>query len=216
MTEQYWFWLSQGLGLVTIIYEFLSYQIKDKSKYFKYQGISSLFWVGMFFSVGMSTGMDTQYSLLLASTYSTIRNFVFWGIFSHNTPRSKEIGINFLLIMIVVALVAGTMTVLNAPIQVRWLHIIGLITALTFVICQYLPGVHYVRISVLFYAAAVFLTQTPLNILYGNFRWNIMGMAIEISKIAAVIVFYQRYATEEKKPQLQFEKPIFSVESTEA
>lgn len=213
MSSEHWFWLSQALGLVTIIYEFLSYQIKDKSKYFKYQGISSLFWFGMFFSIGMSTGMDTQYSLLLASAYSTIRNLVFWGIFSQNTSRSKEIGLNFLLVMIFVALVAGIITVMQAPEQVRWLHIIGMITALTFVICQYLPGVHYVRISVLFYAAAVFLTQTPLNILYGNFRWNIIGMAIELSKIIAVIVFYKKYSSEDKKPQLQFEKPTFSTES---
>lgn len=213
MESMHWFWLSQALGLVTITYEFLSYQIKDKAKYFKYQGISSLFWFGMFFAVGMSTGMDTQLSLLLASGYSTIRNLVFWGIFLHNTPRSKEIGINFLLIMILIALVAGTITVLNAPEQVRWLHIIGMITALTFVICQYLPGVHYVRISVIFYAMAVFLTQTPLNILDGEFRWNIMGMAIELSKLIAVIVFYKKYATEERQPQLQFEKPTFSPES---
>jgi len=209
MTLQQWFWLSQAFGLVTIGYEFVSYQIKDKPKYFKYQGISSLFWFFMFFAVGMSTGMSSQYSLMVAASYSTIRNFVFAGIFKHNTPRSKEFGINFLLVMVVIGLVAGTMTVLAAPDVSRWIHILGMTTALTFVVCQYLPGVHYVRISVVFYALAVILTQTPLNILYGDFRWNVMGIAIELSKIIAVAVFYIKSRGEEKKPQLEFERPNF-------
>ena len=200
-----WFILSQIFGLVTIVFEFVSYQIKDKTKYFLYAGISSLFWVLMFFSIGMATGMSTQLSLVLAATYSTIRNFVFFGIFSKNTPKSKEFGLNFLLLMILVALVAGTMTVLRAPIEVRWLHILGLITALAFVIGQYLPGDHYVRITVVFYALAVILTQTPLNILEGDLRWNFMGIAIEVAKISSVALFYARYSKEEKKPQLQFE-----------
>ncbi|MCL1994704.1 MAG: hypothetical protein FWG63_00695 [Defluviitaleaceae bacterium] len=210
-TQNTWFILAQVLGVITICFEFTSYQIKNKAKYFLVTGIGSCFWLLMFVSIGMATGMATQLSLILAATYSTIRNLVFFGIFSKNTPRSKEWGINFLLVMIVVAIAAGTMTVLNAPEPVRWLHIIGLITALAFVIGQYLPGVHYVRITVVFYAIAVFFTQTPLNILYGDFRWNVMGMAIELAKIVSVIVFYKRYATEPKRAQLQFEKPILST-----
>lgn len=207
MTNQTWFIIAQVMGLITIIFEFWSYQIKDKSKYFWAAGVSSFFWMLMFIAIGISTGMSTQLSLLLASTYSTIRNVVFWQIFKRNTPQSKEAGLIFLLIMIVIALVAGTATVLSAPIQVRWLHILGLVAALSFVIGQYLPGVHYVRITVVFYAIIVFLTQTPLNILEGDFRWNIMGMLIEVAKISSVLVFYLRYSKQEKKPQLAFAKP---------
>jgi len=61
--------------------------------------------------------------------------------------------------------------------------------------------------TVVFYAVAVLLTQTPINILYREFRGNIMGMLIESAKIVSVIVFYVRYSTEEKKSQLQFAKP---------
>ena len=82
-----------------------------------------------------------------------------------------------------------------------------MIGALSFVVGQYLPGVHYVRITVVFYAAAVLLTQTPLNILYGDFRWNIMGIAIESTKIISVIVFYARYKNQPQKAKLQFAKP---------
>jgi len=202
-----WFIIAQVLGLITICFEFTSYQIKDKTRYFLVTGIGSFFWMTMFIAIGLATGMSTQLSLIVASSYSTIRNLVFFRIFSKNTPESKEAGLIFLLVMIVVALVAGTITVINAPEQVRWLHVLGLITALAFVIGQYLPGVHYVRITVVFYALVVLLTQTPLNILYGDFRWNIMGILIESAKVVSVLVFYAKYATEPKRPQLQFAKP---------
>jgi len=202
-----WFIIAQILGLITIIFEFTSYQIENKSKYFLITGIGSFFWIAMFAAMGLATGMDTQLSLIVAATYSTIRNLVFWQIFAKNTPQRKEIGLNFLLAMIVVALVAGFISVSNAPEQVRWVHALGMVTALCFVVGQYLPGVHAVRITVTLYAFAVILTQTPLNILYGDFRWNIMGILIEVAKISSVVVFYIRYANDPKKPQMLFAKP---------
>ena len=202
-----WFIAAQILGVITIGFEFASYQIKNKSKYFLVTGIGSFFWMTMFVSVGMATGMDTQLSLVVAATYSTIRNLIFWRVFSKNTPQSKEFGINFLLVMIVVAIIAGTLSVINAPPEVRWLHAIGMFAAISFVVGQYLPGVHYVRITVTIYAIIVLLTQTPINILYGDFRWNIMGIMIELAKISSVVIFYMRFANEPKRPQLQFAKP---------
>ena len=195
------------MGVITIGFEFASYQIKDKTRYFLITGIGSFFWMLMFISIGLATGMSTQVSLIVAATYSTIRNLVFFGIFRKDTPQSKEAGLNFLLVMIVVAIVAGVLSVRNAPQEVRWIHIIAMIAAISFVVGQYLPGVHYVRITVVFYAVAILLTQTPLNILYGDFRWNIMGIAIEAAKIISVVVFYMRYSTQPKRPQLQFARP---------
>ncbi|MCL2170098.1 MAG: YgjV family protein [Defluviitaleaceae bacterium] len=202
-----WFIIAQILGVITIGFEFASYQIKDKTKYFLVTGIGSFFWATMFVAIGLATGMSTQISLIVAATYSTVRNLVFWRTFAKNTPKSREFGVNFLLLMILIALVAGTMAVLQAPPEVRWLHVIGMIAALSFVVGQYMPGVHAVRITVVFYAIAVFATQTPLNILYGDFRWNIMGMLIESAKVVSVIVFYIRLSKDPKRPALQFDKP---------
>jgi len=202
-----WFMIAQILGIITIAFEFTSYQITNKSKYFLVTSIGSFFWMGMFVAMGFATGMDTQLSLIVAATYSTVRNLVFWKIFAKNTPQSKELGLNFLLVMIGVALVAGVLSIVNAPAEVRWLHTLGMIAALSFVIGQYLPGVHYVRLTVTLYALIVILTQTPLNILYGDFRWNIMGIAIELAKISSVVVFYLRFANQPKKAQLQFARP---------
>jgi hypothetical protein len=207
-----WFIIAQILGLITILSEFASYQIKDKTRYFLVQGVGSLFWAGMFFAMGMASGMDTMLSLIVAAAYSTIRNLVFWRIFAQNTPKSKEFGLNFLLAMIVVALIAGFFSITQAPEQVRWLHIIGMITALSFVIGQYMPGVHAVRITVVFYAIAAMLLQTPLNILYGDFRWNVMGILIEVAKIASVAVFYARFSKDADDPVLTFAKPHLRTE----
>ena len=203
-----WFIVARVLGVITIAFEFTSYQIKDKSRYFLITGIGSFFWSLMFIAMGLATGMNTQISLIIAASYSTIRNLVFFRIFQKNTPESKEAGLIFLLAMIGVALVAGVLSIIAAPAEVRWLHTLGMVAALSFVIGQYLPGVHYVRVTVAIYAAVVILTQTPLNILYGDFRWNIMGIMIESAKIISVLIFYTRNASEPKRPQLQFAKPI--------
>ena len=202
-----WYIAAQVLGLITIGFEFASYQIKDKTRYFLITGIGSFFWMTMFIAIGLATGMSTQVSLIVAASYSTIRNLAFYRIFLKDTPESKEAGLIFLLVMIGVALVAGTLAVIGAPAEVRWLHVLGLFAALSFVIGQYLPGVHYVRVTVVFYAIIVLLTQTPLNILYGDFRWNVMGILIETAKIVSVVVFYVRFAQEPRRAQLQFAKP---------
>jgi hypothetical protein len=211
------FLLAQVFGVITIALEFWTYQIKEKPKFFLVSAVSSFFWMAMFISIGIATGLATQVSLIVAATYSTIRNGVFAFIFKKNTPQAKEAGLIFLLVMIVIALIAGTLAVVNTPAQIRWLHILGMISSIAFVICQYLPGVHYVRIAVIFYAAVVLLTQSPMNIgilpedgfysIWHIERWNIMGMLIESSKIISVIVFYFRLSKNPDAPQLQFAKP---------
>ena len=202
-----WFIIAQILGVITIGFEFASYQIKDKSKYFLVTAIGSFFWMAMFIAIGFATSMDTQRTLVIAGAYSAFRNLVFWQTFSRNTPQSRELGLNFLLVMIAVAVVINIINIPTVPEQVRWLHILGAFAAMGFIIGQYLPGVHYVRIAVVFYSFMVILSQTPINILYGDFRWNIMGIGIELAKIASVVIFYIRYANEPEKPQLQFAKP---------
>lgn len=124
-----------------------------------------------------------------------------------DTPEAKERGLRIILVFVGFVLLAGVFTVLSAPPQVRWLHILGVFAAVLFAVSQYLPGVHYVRGGVLMVAILVGLTQTPINILDGDFRWNIMGIAIESAKIISVVVFYVRYLSQPKKPQIVLAKP---------
>ena len=211
-----WFILAQVFGIGAMIFEFVCYQVSqeyEKAKYFLLTGIGSAFWALMFVSMGIATGMSTQTSLIVAATYSTFRNLVFFGVFKKDTIASKKFGKKFLLVMLVVGLIAGYLSVSQVPDSVRLLHIFVMVTSLLFVVCQYLPGDHYVRISVALYAVAVLLTQTPLNILYGEFRWNIMGILIESSKIISVLVFYVLQIAKIKRARnLQFSKYIIAEE----
>jgi len=190
-----WFIVAQIFGVITICFEFASYQIKNKQKYFLVNGIGSAFWAVMFIAIGMATSMSTQISLIIVALYSSTRALVFFWIFRKDSKRRRMLGKIFLGFMILVALSAGIFVIVGLPTrQVQILQSIALVFALGFVIGQYLPGKHPVRITVFFYAVMLLLTQTPLNILYAepplDFRWNPMGMLIEIAKMSSVIVFY--------------------------
>lgn len=191
-----WFIIAQILGAVTICFEFASYQIKDKRKYLLINGIGSAIWATMFIFVGLATSMDTMLSLVIVGFYSSIRALVFWWIFKYDTPRRRKAGKIFLYSMLTIALGAGIFVISGLPSrQVIIIQIVALVFALGFVIGQYMPGKHPVRISVSLYAIMLFMTQTPLNILEGEGieRWNIMGMLIELAKITSVLVFYVLY-----------------------
>jgi len=204
-----WFILAQLFGVVVIILEFKSYQIKEKPQYFFTTGTASIFWTAMFICIGMAMGMATQLALIVAAAYSAMRNLVFWRVFAIDTPKRKKFGIRFLLVMVVIASAAGIFAIVNATntapdgmrTQILIIQILGMIAALSFVVGQYLPGIHAVRITIIFYAAIVLLTQTPLNIvepieMFGlSLRWNVMGIMIEAAKIISVIVFYIRFGS---------------------
>lgn len=190
-----WFIVAQVFGLITIGFEFISYQIKDKRKYLLVNGIGSAFWAVMFVAMGLATSMSTQMSLIIVAAYSSARALVFWWIFKKDTPRRRKAGRIFLGCMIAIALTAGIIVIVGLPTrQVQIFQVFALVFALGFVIGQYMPGKHPVRIAVLFYAIMLLLASTPINILYAEpplyFRWNPMGMAIEAAKIASVFVFY--------------------------
>ena len=189
-----WFIVAQVLGAVVICFEFASYQIKDKRRYLLVNGIGSALWAVMFIAMGLATTMSTQLNLAIVGAYSSIRALVFWWIFAKDTPKRRLYARIFLGIMIAIALSAGIFLIVTElpTIETQILQAITLIFALGFVIGQYLPGKHPVRITVFLYAVMLFLNQTPLAILDGEGieRWNIMGMLIEAAKMASVLVFY--------------------------
>jgi len=188
-----WFIVAQVLGVITICFEFASYQIKNKQTYLLVNGIGSAFWAFMFLAVGMATTMSTQITLFIVGIYSSARALVFFWIFQKDTIKRRRIGKGFLIFMIFVALSAGITMITRLPTTgTIILQAVSLVFALGFVIGQYMPGKHPVRISVFFYAIMLLLNSTPLAILDGNGieRWNIMGIAIEASKIISVLLFY--------------------------
>jgi len=80
-----WYIVAQLLGVITIILEIITYQMKEKTKFFMVSSMSSFFWLLMFIAIGLATGMDTQLSLILAAVYSTLRNALFYWMFKKVT-----------------------------------------------------------------------------------------------------------------------------------
>ena len=188
-----WFIIAQVLGVITIVLSFISFQIKNKRKYLLIEGITSTFWAAMVLCMGFATTMSTQLNLFIVGIYSASRAFVFWWIFAKDTPKRKRYGKIFLMFMLAVAVSLGIYRITQLPTTTTIIiQSITLLTAIGFVIGQYLPGKHPLRISVFLYSILLFINSTPLVILDGNTleRWNIMGMLIETSKIMSVFVFY--------------------------
>jgi len=135
--------------------------------------------------------------LFIVGAYSSIRAIVFWWVFGKDTKFRKNFGRWFLVIMVTGAMGVGIFMITrmyHTPAII--LQSIALVFALGFVLGQYMPGKHPVRITVFLYAVCLLLTQTPINLVYGSGieRWNIMGILIESAKIASVFLFYGMYA----------------------
>ncbi|MCL2846799.1 MAG: YgjV family protein [Firmicutes bacterium] len=173
-----WFIIAQVLGLITIFFDFWSYQIKDQRKYLLVFSIGSLFWMLMFIAVG------AQVPIILAAAFSVLRGMVFWWIFAKDTKKRRVGGRVFLYVALAIGLGGAIIGVINATPETRWLQIVMLVTALLFVVGQYLPSKHYVRAFAMLYAIAVLLLNTPLD------TFNPMGILIEVAKIVSIVVFY--------------------------
>ena len=173
-----WVWiLAQIFGVITIIFDFISYQMKDQRRYLLVFSIGSFFWTLMFITLGNLT-------LVLIALFSVLRSMVFWWIFAKKTPKRILGGRIFLGIALLIGFYGAYLSLSAAPEHERIYHWFVLITALLFVVGQYLPSKHYVRFFAFFYAIAVMV----LVIVEGGL--NIMGILIELAKIVSIIVFY--------------------------
>jgi len=173
----HWFIIAQVLGVITIIFDFISYQIRDQRKYLLVFSIGSFFWMLMFIAIG------AEVSPILAAAFSVLRGMVFWWIFAKNTPKRKLGGRIFLYVALLIGLGGAVIGILNSQDYVV-LQIVMLVTALLFVVGQYLPSKHYVRAFAILYAVSMLLISTPLG------TFNPMGIFIEVAKIVSIIVFY--------------------------
>jgi hypothetical protein len=183
----HWFILAQVLGVITIIFDFISYQIKDQRKYLLCFSIGSLFWTLMFVTIG------AQIPVILAALFSFLRGMVFWWIFAKDTKKRKIAGKSFLYFALAIGLVGAIQGVRQATPETMWLQIFMLVTALLFVVGQYLPSKHYVRFFAFFYAISVLLLNTPLD------TFNPMGIAIEVAKILSIMLFYAKIIAKDGK-----------------
>ena len=188
-----WFLLAQVMGLVTICFEFVSYQIKDQRKYLLVTSVGNVFWALMFVFMGLAGIMGEVTIMIIAAGFGTLRGMIFWWIFAKNSKRRKIAGraVLYFSLAVMMPFTIIAITRLSLPQQII-IQSLGLVTGLLFIVGQYLPSKHYLRVFVFMYATVVLIGSTPLN-LTGAERWNPMGIVIESAKIMSVLVFYIRF-----------------------
>ena len=197
-----WYILAQLMGVVTICFEFWSYQIHNQRKYLLVTSIGNIFWALMFVFIGLHVNFKSIQIMIIAALFGTFRGLIWWWIFGKDTKERRIAGRIVLYASLVIVLFSttraifatddyGNFVLINRQIIVQCF---GLIGGMLFIVGQYLPSKHYLRVFVTFYALMVLLGQTPINLIddNGETSWNIMGILIETAKIVSVIVFYGR------------------------
>ena len=192
----HWFYLAQLMGVITICFEFASYQIKNQRKYLLVTSIANIFWMFMFIFMGFYTSMGVARVMILAAAFGVARGMVFWWIFAKNTKKRKIMGRVALYISLAIMMPFAIMAIVELPLERQIIiQSIGLFTGILFIVGQYLPSKHYLRLFAFMYASMVLIGNTPLVLIdnAGTGYWNPMGIMIESAKIASVLVFYVRY-----------------------
>jgi len=196
-----WYILAQLMGVITICFEFASYQIQNQRKYLLVTSIGNVFWALMFVFLGLHVNMQSVLIMIIAALFGTFRGLIWYWIFAKNTEKRRIAGRVVLYVSLAIVLVSTSRVIYNLPLpQQQIIQTLGLLGGMLFIIGQYLPSKHYLRAFVTFYAIMVLIGQTPLNLIDGDkTSWNVMGILIETAKIVSVIVFYCRMMLAKKE-----------------
>ena len=182
------FFIAQVLGLAVIVFDFWSFQKDSQIQYFRFTTVSSFFWLLMYFTMG------AQAPILLVSTFSLIRNILFtWAFMPDAPPMRRMIARRAMYTSLVAATIVACVIIPRSNPGTHWIQILLALGVLGFIFGQYMPGVYLVRITAVFYAMAVILTNTPLDV------WNPMGILIELNKIVAIAVFFWAFNKKNKE-----------------
>ena len=205
-----WYILAQIMGVVTICFEFWSYQIPNQRKYLLVTSIGNIFWALMFVFIGLHVNFESILIMIIAALFGTFRGLIWWWIFGKDTKGRRIAGRVVLYASLAIVLFSTTRAIFQKDADGNFVLLtqqiiiqsVGLLGGMLFIVGQYLPSKHYLRVFVTFYAIMVLIGQTPLNLIDtvilddGTTKivttWNIMGILIELAKITSVIVFYGR------------------------
>jgi len=183
------------MGVITICFEFASYQIHNQRKYLLVTSIGNIFWAFMFLFLGLHVNIKSILIMIIAALFGTFRGLIWYWIFGKDTRERRIAGRVVLYASLVIVLFSTSRAIVNLEYtQQIIIQSLGLLGGMLFIVGQYLPSKHYLRAFVTFYAIMVLIGQTPLNLIddAGVRSWNIMGILIEAAKITSVIVFYCR------------------------
>ncbi|MCL2861378.1 MAG: hypothetical protein FWE22_03105 [Firmicutes bacterium] len=209
-----WLILSLIAGVITILFEFTSHQMRTQRGYLMLTSIANVFWALMFVFEGLRIGnLGSTLIMILAAVFGVVRGLAFWWVFAKKTKQRKIIGRVVLYISMAIVAGAAIFAVIGLDTTTqRIIQSIGIVTGLLFVLGQYLPSKHWLRLFVVMYATMIAIGSTPLSLLgdpiptygfnnygyyvfTGNYKpgegyWSPMSIAIEASKVASITLFY--------------------------
>jgi len=204
------FILSQVFGAIAFVCVFINFIVNGKKNILFWHVIGSLFWMLMFVFAGNLVG-------IVLAGLGVVRSGMFL-ICELKPGRKWKIGgkvtlytailIGFLLFSL------GFFGALGPYAQAlaHWWDWIVVFTSVLFVVGTYMKSKHIVRLGTVVYAATL-LTQLILRtVLFGEI-FNIAAIAIEVSKILSVVVFYtilMKRKGEAKEKKLVFAYPFRS------
>ena len=175
------FIIGQVFGILCLTFNFLSYQQENQRKYFGLFTTGSFFWLLMYIAVG------AQLPVMLVAFFSSLRGIMFYWALGQDTPFARMFARRVLYGTMVIVLVASLIVIPNMrPLTIPF-QIFLAISAVLFVIGQYMPGVYLVRFFAIVYATSVLLLNTPID------TFNPMGIIIEVNNMLAVVVFFIFY-----------------------
>lgn len=208
----YWqFALSQVFALITFACVFINFIVNGKKNILFWHVIGSVFWLLMF------ALLDNLVGMVLAGI-GIVRSGMFL-ICELKTGKGWKIGgkvtLYFMITLGFVLFALGFWGVLGVgESNAFWWDWIVIATSVLFVVGTYMKSKHIVRIGTVLYAASLiiqFVIRAIPEPFGGSFTpeaFNIGGIAIEVSKIISVVVFYVLLVV--KKDNAKQKKTVFA------
>jgi len=180
------FIIAQVFGLLTLAFNFWSYQAQDQRAYLGRFATGSLFWLAMFITMG------AQLPIMLVATASTVRGFLFYWALGQDSPFRRMFARRMMYTTLALSFIGAIAIIPQTRPEAIPFQIMLAITGVLFIVGQYMPGIYLVRIFAVFYAIAVLLLNTPLD------TFNPIGIIIEVNNLLAVAVFFIGYARKQR------------------
>jgi|GEM_PF-2902315 len=181
------FWLSQVFGLIAFVCVFINFIVNGKKNILFWHIVGSVFWMLMFIFAGNLVG-------IVLAALGIVRSGMFLICELKPGRRWKIGGKVALYAAIIIGFVLFALGFFgalgpDAHDLAHWFDWIVIVASVLFVVGTYMKSKHIVRVGTVVYAVTLIVQFTLRAVLFGEI-FNIMAIAIEVSKIASVIVFY--------------------------
>ena len=167
-----WFAMSQAFGVLALITVFITFQMKDKERLLFWSIILTILMTAMFLSL-------QEWTIAMVVGTATLRNIVFYWVKKNQDRVRIWHSVTIMLVFAFVPVIMGSFT------ATEWYDFAILIMTPIFVWGLWQNNTHIFRFIAM--VNACFFLFANIWVL------NYLGIAIEVSFMVSIIVFYSRY-----------------------